>query len=145
MSALCNASTGFGVSLLLLCSACPAQMVPVLTRAYDNDRSGANLQETILTQASVKAKGVRRVTIIPVFGDARGLEAQPLILPKVQTAKGLRDVMVLPSMANVVRGVDARSGAELWTVTLGRPIEGRTPTGPRKPNFSYYCFHLGGF
>ena len=78
MSPLCKA-TGFGVGLLLLCSACPAQMVPVLTRAYDNERSGANLQETILTQASVKAKGVRRVTIIPVFGDARGLEAQPLV------------------------------------------------------------------
>ncbi len=124
MSALCNASTGFGVSLLLLCSACPAQMVPVLTRAYDNDRSGANLQETILTQASVKAKGVRRVTIIPVFGDARGLEAQPLILPKVQTAKGLRDVMVLPSMANKVRGVDATTGEDLWQADLGTPVKG---------------------
>ena len=99
-------------------------MVPVLTRAYDNARSGANLQETVLTQASVKARGVRRVTIIPVYGDARGLEAQPLILPKVQTAKGLRDVMVLPSMANKVRGVDATTGEDLWQADLGTPVTG---------------------
>jgi hypothetical protein len=99
-------------------------MVAVLTRAYDNNRSGANLQESILTQASIKAKGVRLVTTIPVFGDARGLEAQPLILPRVQTAKGLRDVMVLPSMANKVRGVDAKTGEDIWQADLGTPVTG---------------------
>ncbi len=101
-----------------------AQMVPVLTRAYDNNRTGANLQETKLTQANVRAKGIRRITTIPVFGDARGMEAQPLILPGVQTSKGMRDVMVLPSMANVVRGVDAKTGEDIWQTNLGRPIDG---------------------
>jgi hypothetical protein len=124
MSPLRRTSTGIGVGLLLLCSSCPAQMVPILTRAYDNDRSGANLHESILTQASVVAKGVRRVTTIPVYGDARGLEAQPLVLPGVQTAKGLRDVMVLPSMANKVRGVDARTGEDIWQADLGTPVTG---------------------
>jgi hypothetical protein len=92
-------------------------MVPVLTRAYDNDRSGANTHETKLTQASIKAKGVRLLTTIPVYGDARGLEAQPLVLPHVVTAKGVRDVMVLPSMANMVRGVDATTGEDIWRLT----------------------------
>ena len=124
MSPLRNASTGLGVGLLLLCAICPAQMVPILTRAYDNDRSGANLHESILTQASVVAKGVRRVITIPVYGDARGLEAQPLVLPHVQTAKGLRDVMVLPSMANKVRGVDAKTGEDIWQADLGTPVTG---------------------
>ena len=101
-----------------------AQMVPVLTRAYDNNRTGANLQETKLTQANVRAKGIRRITTIPVFGDARGMEAQPLILPGVQTSKGMRDVMVLSSMANVVRGVDAKTGEDIWQTNLGRPIDG---------------------
>ena len=110
--------------LLALSTICPAQMVPVLTRAYDNDRSGANSQETTLTQASIKAKGVRRITTIPVYGDARGMEAQPLVLPRVQTAKGVRDVMVLPSMANVVRGVDATTGEDLWQANLGTPVNG---------------------
>ncbi len=86
-----------------------------------------------MTQASVASQGIIRSTIIPVTGDARGMEAQSLILPNVKLADGTtHDVMVLPSMADVIRGVDAGSGAELWTVTLGTPINGNTPTGPRK-------------
>ncbi|WP_158942946.1 hypothetical protein [Granulicella sp. S190] len=108
-------------------------MVPWLTRSVDNSRSGWNQHETLLTQASVASKGIRRLTIIPVTGDARGMEAQPLILPGVKVADGTtHDLMVLPSMANVVRGVDAHSGAGLWSVSLGAPINGNTPTGPRK-------------
>src|ERR1017187_6124977 len=111
-------------------------MVPWLTRSADNSRSGWNQHETILTQAAVESKGIVRATIIPVLGDARGMEAQPLILPNVKLPDGsTHDVMVLPSMANIVRGVDARSGAGLWQVTLGTnlgmPIIGATPLGPK--------------
>jgi hypothetical protein len=52
------------------------------------------------------------------------MEAQPLILPNVKTALGTRDVMVLPSMANIVRGVDAHDGSGIWQVTLGVPVTG---------------------
>ena len=108
-------------------------MVPWLTRSGDNARSGWNQHETILTQAAVESKGIMRATIIPVFGDARGMEAQPLILPRVKLPDGsVHDVMVLPSMANIVRGVDASTGAALWSVTLGTPIKGNTPIGPEK-------------
>jgi hypothetical protein len=110
-------------------------MVPWLTRSGDNARSGWNPHETVLTQASVATKGIVRTTTIPVYGDARGMEAQPLILPNVKLPDGSKhDVMVLPSMANVVRAVDAHTGAELWKKdpTLGNPIVGSTPTGPRK-------------
>jgi len=108
-------------------------MVPWLTRSADNSRSGWNQQEKILTQASVESKGIVRATIIPVFGDARGMEAQPLVLPNVKLPDGsIHDVMVLPSMANIVRGVDASTGAALWSVTLGTPINGNTPIGPQK-------------
>jgi hypothetical protein len=108
-------------------------MVPWLTRSADNARSGWNAHETILTQAAVATRGIARITIIPVFGDQRGMEAQPLILPRVKLPDGsTHDVMVLPSMANVVRGVDAHTGAALWSTTLGTPISGTTPIGPRK-------------
>ena len=112
-------------------------MVPWLTRSADNSRSGWNQRETILTQASVESKGIVRATIIPVFGDARGMEGQPLIIPAVKLSDGtIHDLMVLPSMANVVRGVDAHTGAGLWSVTLGTglgtAINGNTPTGPKK-------------
>src|ERR1700683_2914869 len=111
-------------------------MVPLLTRAWDNDRSGWNRAETVLTQANVTAKGLVHITTIPVYGDARGMESQPLILPNVKIADGsTHDVMVLPSMANVVRGVDATTGAALWqTPPLGTPITGSDSLGPNLPN-----------
>jgi hypothetical protein len=126
------------LSLLLLApSVAPAQpsMAPLLTRAWDNDRSGWNQHETTLTQANVKARGLRRATIIPVFGDARGVESQPLILPAVKLPDGtMHDVMILSSMANIVRGVDATTGAALWqTPTLGTPITGSDSLGPNGP------------
>jgi hypothetical protein len=111
------AAAGFGQST----------MAPVLTRSYDNNRTGWNRNETVLTQANVRARGIERKTIIPVLGDARGMEGQPLILPGLKLADGsTHDVMVLPSMANQVRGVDAATGSALWNVTLGTPIQGNT-------------------
>jgi hypothetical protein len=117
------------ISLLVLALAfasltCVAQstMGPWLTRSADNSRSGWNPHASVLTQASVQSKGVVRATIIPVIGAARGMEAQPLVLPNVNTSRGTRDVMVLPSMADVVRGVDAHDGSGIWQVTLGMPI-----------------------
>ena len=112
------------ICLALAISSCLAQAPSILTRAYDNDRSGANPHETLLTPAAVLARGMARLTTIPVFGDARGTESQPLIQPAVPLKNGsTHDVMVLPSLANVVRGVDANTGASLWQTTLGKPVQ----------------------
>jgi hypothetical protein len=118
-------------------------MVPWLTRSADNSRSGWNQHETALTQASIESKGIRRVTIIPVIGDARGMEAQPLILPNVKTASGTRDVMVLPSMADVVRGVDAHDGSGIWQVTLGVPVNGSADIDAHQINDHWGCLSTG--
>jgi hypothetical protein len=130
----------FSTILALLClTAIPLaaqKMAPWITRSGDNARSGWDARETKLTQASVSTKGIIRFTTIPVIGDARGMEAQPLILPQVKLTNGsTHDVMVLPSMANIVRGIDARSGVGLWQVTLGAnlgmPINGSHSAGPQ--------------
>jgi hypothetical protein len=118
-------------------------MEPWLTRSADNSRSGWNLHESQLTQQSVATKGITRATIIPVVGDARGMEAQPLILPKVKTARGTRDVMVLPSMADVVRGVDAHDGSGIWQVTLGVPITGSKRIDFHQINQHWGCLSTG--
>jgi hypothetical protein len=118
-------------------------MAPWVTRSADNARSGWNPHETLLTQASVATKGIRRITIIPVIGDARGMEAQPLILPNVTTAQGVKDVMVLPSMANVVRGVDAHDGSGIWQVTLGTPINGSAAIDFHQINDHWGCLSTG--
>jgi len=121
----------------------PQTMVPWLTRSADNARSGWNPHETQLTQASVASKGIIRATIIPVIGDARGVEAQPLILPNVKTKRGTRDVMVLPSMADIVRGVDAHDGSGIWQFTLGTPITGSQNIDSHQINQFWGCLSTG--
>lgn len=109
------------VMMLIAVGSVHAQMVPWLTRSGDNQRSGWNSKETVLSQASV-AKGVFLKEVIPVYGDRNGVEAQPLIVPQVKTKNGTQDVMVLCSMANQCRGVDAHTGADIWDQPLGRPV-----------------------
>jgi hypothetical protein len=131
--------------LLAVAGNCVAQstMAPWLTRSADNARSGWNQHEDQLTQSSVESKGIIRATIIPVNGDARGMEAQPLILPNVPTARGTRDVMVLPSMANIVRGVDAHDGSSIWQVTLGMPVTGSQQIDSKSINQHWGCISTG--
>jgi hypothetical protein len=132
--------------LLAVTGKCVAQstsMVPWLTRSADNSRSGWNQHETLLTQASVTSKGIVRATIVPLIGDARGMEAQPLILPNVQTVLGVHDVMVLPSMADIVRGVDAHDGSGIWQTTLGVSINSNTNIDMHNINQHWGCISTG--
>jgi hypothetical protein len=71
------------------------------------------------------------------------VEAQPLILPQVKTAKGVRDVMVLPSMSDMVRGVDAHTGEDIWDVTLGRSIDGSASIDSHTINEHWGCLATG--
>ncbi len=139
---LCLLVSAFLFAATEICIA-QSTMVPWLTRSADSSRSGWNQHETQLTQASVVSKGIFRETIIPVIGDARGMEAQPLILPKVKTKHGIRDVMVLPSMADVVRGVDAHDGSGIWQVTLGTPITGSQSIDSHQINQFWGCLSTG--
>jgi hypothetical protein len=102
-------------------------MSPVLTRSYDASRSGANLHETILTQANVGASGIRKYFSLYMEGDARGAESQTLILPKVPVVDGtVRDVAVVSSMNNLVWAYDANDSDILWVQKLAVPINGST-------------------
>jgi hypothetical protein len=97
----------------------------VLTRSFDNARTGANLTESVLTPTTVRTRGIRKLFSLPVTGDKRGCEAQPLIVPDLEIANGTRhDVVFLASMANEVLAFDANDGALLWHRTLGTPING---------------------
>ena len=50
--------------------------IPVLTRAYSNGRGGANIEESVLTAAAVRSRGIKRLFSLQLAGDARGVEAQ---------------------------------------------------------------------
>jgi PQQ enzyme repeat len=101
--------------------------VAITTRSYDNTRSGANIQETILTPSALRTRGIKRLFALALPGDARGCEAQPLIVPQVKLADGsTHDVVYIATMANQIFAFDANTGAQLWMVQLGTPIKGTT-------------------
>src|ERR1035441_2323729 len=58
-------------------------------------------------------------------------------------ASALGNVMVLPSMADIVRGVDAHDGSEIWQVTLGTPITGSQSIDSHQINQYWGCLSTG--
>jgi hypothetical protein len=145
MRNFCFTLIGICILALAMTSAaqCQTAFVPWTTRSADNARSGWNGHETQLRADLIRRKGVVRIGTWTLPGDARGLEAQPLILPNVRTASGPRDVMVLASMANVVRAVDARDGSSLWQVELGKPVAGSKDIDMHLVNDHWGCLSTG--
>jgi hypothetical protein len=100
-------------------------MQPVLKRGYDNSNTGANLGETILAQANVRAQGIEKVFSLYMEGDARGCEAAPLIVPSVAMDDGTtRDIVIACSMNNTVWCYDANDSDILWVKKLAVPVNG---------------------
>lgn len=93
----------------------------VLTRSYDNLRSGGNTQEKKLNPNNVgNLKKLRELALDD--GDDLRLEAQPLYLPDLQMADGTHDVVIVSTMANNVYAFDINSGAKLWKRNIGTPV-----------------------
>jgi hypothetical protein len=89
--------------------------VAVLTPAYDNRRSGANTEESVLTAGAVLSRGIRRPFSLPLPGDRRGAETPPLIAPGVALpVDRTRDLVLIATMANQVLAFDANDGTRVW-------------------------------
>jgi outer membrane protein assembly factor BamB len=99
--------------------------VSVYTRSFNNYREGANLQETILTPARVKAKGISHLFDCVMADDLRGSEGMPLVVSGLTMRDGLvHNVLFQATMANDVYAFDADTGALLWKQHVGNPIPG---------------------
>src|SRR5437660_286516 len=113
------------LTLLVCClTVSPAQVpVNVLTANYDNDRTNANLQETILTQSNVKTGSFGKIGTFPVDG---AIFAQSLYASGVQIAgKGTCNVVFVATMRNSVYAINAdtpQSTIPLWQVNLGPAV-----------------------
>jgi outer membrane protein assembly factor BamB len=93
----------------------------VLTRSYDNLRSGGNTQEKNLTPANIG--GLKKLRELALdTGDDPRLEAQPLYVPQLQLADGPHDVVIVSTMANNVYAFDVNNGAKLWKQNIGTPV-----------------------
>lgn len=102
-------------------------MSAVVTRSYDNARSGTTYNETILTAAAVRQRGIVRLFSIPLPGDARGTEGQPLIAPGIKCADGFtHDLVLIATMGNMLYAFDANAPEPrlIWAQRLGNPVRG---------------------
>jgi hypothetical protein len=102
----------------------------VYTQRYNNRRTGANLQEHILTVEALKSGEFQQLYKIPVKGQ---VYAQPLLVPRVKWPDAtIRNVLIVATMKNEVSAFqvdDPLSGPAfapicLWTIKLGEPVAG---------------------
>src|SRR5262245_17999051 len=121
-----------GAMIVLLISTTHAA-APVLTRSYDNGRTGANTSETVFTPQRVESKGLKRSKSLQIDDDPR-IEAQPLYVPHLHMADGTEhNVVFVASMGNHVWAfdADAEEGQDLlWKMSLGQPFRPRETQKP---------------
>ena len=108
----------------------PTTQVSVLTREYDNARTGANLNETVLTPANVNVNQFGRLFSYTFQGDTY---AQPLYVPNVAIpGQGTHNVVYVATEHDVVYAFDAdgNTANPLWTASFINPAAGINPVDP---------------
>jgi Ricin-type beta-trefoil lectin domain-like len=108
------------VLLVLLAAAAAQAQVDVTTHHNDILRTGANLNETVLTPADVNATTFGKLYSIPLDGQ---VYAQPLYVSKLTTSgTATHNVVFVATMHNSVYAFDADSGLQLWHANFGTPV-----------------------
>jgi Bacterial Ig-like domain (group 1) len=112
--------------LRLLCSTLFASLSiaaygQVTTYHYDNNRTGANLSESILTTANVNTTTFGKLFSLAVDGQ---IYAQPLYVPSVSISQqGVHNVVFIATENNSLYAFDADTGGSpLWHVNFGTPM-----------------------
>jgi hypothetical protein len=97
--------------------------ISVLTRSYNNSRTGANLSETELDTSSVNVSQFGKLFSHQVDGH---IYAQPLYVPRVVIpGKGMHNVVYVATQHNSVYAFDADGlgpALPLWQVNLGTSV-----------------------
>ena len=107
---------------LLGCSGVPALASDVLTHHNNPARTGAVLDEALLSPDTLRTQGFGRLFSLIVDGQ---IYAQPLVVTGVDIpGKGPRNVVYIATMRNMVYAYDADSGDQtpLWKTALGLPM-----------------------
>jgi hypothetical protein len=114
------------LALLIQVALLAQAQVSVLTSRNDNQGTGANLHETILTTANVKSPAFGKLFSYPVQGS---VYAQPLYLPALEIpGHGTHNVVFIATMDDRVYAFDAdSSAAPFWQRDLTNPAAGITP------------------
>src|SRR5579862_3892160 len=106
----------------------------VATGHYDNFRSGANTQETILTPRKVASPAFGKLARLPITGCPF---AQPLYAPAVPTPdRGARNLVFIATTTNFIYAYDADDFTLEWSLNYGTPF----PSAVVAPGQGYYDF-----
>lgn len=108
----------------------PSSLISVLTREYDNARTGANLNETVLTPQNVNSSTFGKIFSYSYQGDTY---AQPLYVPNVAIpGQGTHNVIYVATEHDVVYAFDAdgKSQNPLWVASFINPNAGINPVNP---------------
>jgi hypothetical protein len=98
--------------------------VNVLTNRYDNGRTGANLQETVLNTTNVNVNQFGKLYSYQVDG---AMYAQPLYVSGLTVAGVKHNVLYVATMNDKVYAFDAdQAGSALWSRDLTDPANGVT-------------------
>jgi protocatechuate 3,4-dioxygenase beta subunit len=95
----------------------------VTTSRGDNNRDGANTNETLLTPANVNVATFGRLFTTPIDYVAM---AQPLYMPNVNIAGEIHNVVYVVTQQDSVYAIDADSGVQLWYINFTNPAAGIT-------------------
>jgi outer membrane protein assembly factor BamB len=115
----------FALCALLVFASKLSGQTSVLTRSFDNARTGSNTSENILTPGKILGQGLIKAFSLSLGTDDPRVEAQPLYVPNVPMSDGARhDVIYLFSMSNNIWAFDAKTGAAIWAKpsSLGAPF-----------------------
>ncbi len=105
----------------------------VLTQHNDNYRTGANLQETILTPDKVNKKNFGKLFDLEVDGQ---IYTQPLVVSGVVINGQAHDVVLVGTQHNSIFVFDTNNGKTIWRKNFGEPIP--TPNSSWSHPWGYY-------
>jgi|HubBroStandDraft_6_1064221.scaffolds.fasta_scaffold00132_30 hypothetical protein len=109
--------------ILLLASASTVAQTAVTTYHYDNNRTGWNSTETVLTPANVNSSSFGLLATVRLDDQ---VDAQPLVVPGVNITagnnQGTHDVVYVVTGNDTIYAIDANAGTVLLSVHLGKPV-----------------------
>ena len=96
----------------------------VTTGHYDNLRTGANRNETVLTPANVNATQFGHLARLAVSGC---VISQPLYMPQVARPDQPRNLVFIATTTNMVYAYDADDYSLQWSANFGVPFDSTIP------------------
>ena len=112
-----------------------AGQTAITTYHYDNNRTGWNKTETVLTPANVGSATFGQLQNVALDDQ---VDAQPLVAPGVQITAGsypgTHDVVYVATESNTVYAIDVHSGTVLLSPNFGKPVASPLGCNNNGPN-----------